>query len=47
MCQKKCPFGAIEGELKQVHTIHDDCRGCGVCFDTCKKGAIVLEDMPD
>ena len=47
LCAKACPFGAIEGEIKQTHIIHDDCRGCGMCFEKCKKGAIVFEEVED
>ncbi len=41
-CARKCPAGAIEGNVKEVHTIHTDkCIKCGVCMETCKFGAIV------
>jgi len=42
LCAKVCPFEAIEGEVKQVHTVTDKCRGCGVCVDRCRFGAIKL-----
>lgn len=39
--------------MKQLNTVSggayaiDECIGCGVCEDTCPKGAITLEgDMP-
>lgn len=41
-CARKCPAGAIEGKVKEVHTIHTDkCIKCGVCLETCKFGAVV------
>jgi NADH:ubiquinone oxidoreductase subunit F (NADH-binding)/(2Fe-2S) ferredoxin/NAD-dependent dihydropyrimidine dehydrogenase PreA subunit len=40
-CAKKCPVGAISGEVKKVHTIDTDkCIKCGVCKDTCRFGAV-------
>ena len=42
LCAKKCPVGAITGEIKSPYTIDaDKCVKCGVCMDTCKFGAIV------
>ena len=41
-CARKCPVGAITGEIKSPYTIDaDKCVKCGVCMDTCKFGAIV------
>lgn len=41
ICAKKCPVDAIEGELKELHTvIEDKCIGCGVCIEKCPKDAI-------
>ena len=41
-CARKCPVGAISGNLKEKHTIDKTkCIKCGVCIDTCKFGAIV------
>ncbi len=41
-CARKCPVGAIQGAVKEVHIIDQDkCIKCGVCMDTCKFGAIV------
>ncbi len=40
-CARKCPVGAISGEIKQPYTIDaDKCIKCGVCMDTCKFDAI-------
>ncbi len=41
-CSRKCPVGAITGEIKSPYTINPDkCVKCGVCMDTCKFGAII------
>ncbi len=40
-CARKCPVGAISGEVKKPHVIDTEkCIKCGVCFQTCKFGAI-------
>lgn len=42
-CAKKCPTGAITGELKKPHTINiDKCIKCGACKDACKFDAVVF-----
>ncbi|MBR3933557.1 MAG: 4Fe-4S binding protein, partial [Clostridia bacterium] len=42
LCAKKCPVGAISGEIKSPFTIDTSkCIKCGVCMDSCKFGAIV------
>lgn len=44
LCSKKCPVGAISGEVKGKHVIdHDKCIKCGKCEETCKFGAIVRD----
>ena len=41
MCAKKCPVGAISGELKKPHAIDPaKCIKCGQCVATCKFGAV-------
>ena len=41
-CSRKCPVGAITGEVKGQHTIDKEkCIKCGKCLETCKFGAIV------
>jgi NADH-quinone oxidoreductase subunit F len=41
LCKKACPVDAIDGELKQLHTIRqEDCIRCGACYEKCKSGAI-------
>lgn len=43
MCAKKCPSGAIVGEVKQPHYIMEDkCVKCGICMETCKFGAVKI-----
>ncbi len=42
LCARKCPVGAITGEVKSPFTIDSDkCVKCGVCMDNCKFGAII------
>ncbi len=41
LCARKCPVNAIEGTVKQPHTIDTaKCIKCGTCIDSCKFGAI-------
>ena len=41
LCAKKCPVGAITGEVKKPHVIDPDvCIKCGVCAATCKFNAV-------
>lgn len=41
LCSKKCPVGAISGEIKKPYVIDKSkCIKCGVCMDTCKFAAI-------
>ena len=41
-CARKCPVGAISGNVKEPHVINKSlCVKCGVCMQTCKFGAIV------
>jgi NADH-quinone oxidoreductase subunit F len=42
VCARKCPVHAISGERKEVHTLDGAlCVKCGICFDTCRFGAIL------
>ncbi len=44
VCARKCPQDAITGEKKQSHTLDQDkCIKCGICYDSCKFGAIVIQ----
>ncbi len=41
LCSRKCPVGAISGEIKSPFVIDTDkCIKCGVCIESCKFGAI-------
>ena len=41
LCAKKCPVGAITGEIKSPFVIDQDkCIKCGACIDSCKFNAI-------
>lgn len=41
-CSRKCPVGAISGEVKGQHAIDKEkCIKCGKCLETCKFGAIL------
>jgi len=41
LCARKCPAGAISGEIKKPYTIDPaKCIKCGVCEAACKFGAI-------
>ena len=44
LCFKACPADAITGEVKKLHTIHQDkCISCGACFDVCPSpGAVTF-----
>lgn len=42
LCSRVCPVGAIEGSVKNVHTIDKNkCIKCGACIDKCRFGAII------
>ncbi len=42
LCSKKCPAGAISGEIKKPFRIDPaKCVKCGVCMETCRFGAVV------
>ncbi len=42
LCARKCPVGAISGEVKHPHVIDPDtCIKCGACAPACKFDAIV------
>ena len=44
LCAKKCPVGAITGEVKGKHVIDQTkCIKCGKCAENCKFGAIEIK----
>ncbi len=43
LCAKKCPVGAISGEVKNAHVIDTEkCIKCGNCVDVCRFGAVEI-----
>lgn len=41
-CKRKCPVGAISGNVKEAHVIDvEKCIKCGVCKEICKFDAVV------
>ena len=44
LCAKKCPVGAISGELKKTYAIDPAiCIRCGQCIHSCRQGAVCVE----
>ncbi len=44
VCAKKCPVGAISGELKSLHSIDPaECIDCGLCGKVCPQDAVLDE----
>ncbi|ADK84157.1 NADH dehydrogenase (quinone) [Desulfarculus baarsii DSM 2075] len=42
-CARLCPQSAVSGEKKKPHQIDQSlCIRCGVCYDSCKFGAVVI-----
>ncbi len=43
LCARKCPVGAITGELKKPYLIDQEaCIQCGVCMEVCKFAAVTI-----
>ncbi|MGL6314849.1 RnfABCDGE type electron transport complex subunit B [Vibrio sp. WXL103] len=43
-CFKACPYDAIVGANKQMHTvIQRVCTGCGVCVEVCPQGCLQMQ----
>ncbi len=41
LCSKRCPVGAISGEIKKPYIIDNEkCIKCGQCMDSCRFGAV-------
>jgi ferredoxin len=41
-CSRKCPVGAISGEVRQQHHIDQSkCIKCGACLEACRFDAII------
>jgi Na+-translocating ferredoxin:NAD+ oxidoreductase RNF subunit RnfB len=47
LCAKVCPADAIQGKLKEVHTLDVTlCTQCHACVEVCAKRAIVSVPLP-
>ncbi|MBR6561647.1 MAG: 4Fe-4S binding protein, partial [Oscillospiraceae bacterium] len=43
-CARKCPVGAISGELKKPHSVDSEkCIRCGSCQSACRFGAVQVD----
>ena len=43
ICSRKCPTGAISGEIKKTyHVDADKCIACGACKKACRFGAVEI-----
>ncbi len=43
LCARECPEDAIVGEKKEPHRLDQDkCVKCGICYEGCKFGAVVI-----
>jgi len=46
-CLQFCPFDAIIGANKQIHTVLETaCTGCELCVDPCPVDCIEMIDVP-
>ena len=44
LCGRKCPTGAILGQIKGKHTvIEEKCIRCGYCAEVCRQHAILVK----
>lgn len=44
LCSKRCPVGAVSGEVKMPHEIDSEkCIKCGGCVDACRFGAVEIK----
>ncbi|MHC4547110.1 MAG: 4Fe-4S binding protein, partial [Planctomycetota bacterium] len=44
LCNKRCPEKAIAGKPKEPQTIDEEkCIKCGVCRESCKFEAVLIE----
>jgi NADH-quinone oxidoreductase subunit F len=44
LCARKCPAGAITGELKKPHIIDNEkCTKCNKCAEVCRFGAVAVD----
>ena len=46
-CYKACPFDAIVGSSKQMHTVLQDvCTGCRLCEAACSQNCLSMQQVP-
>jgi len=44
LCAKKCPGGAISGQVKEAHKIDmEKCIKCGKCSEVCRFNAVIVD----
>jgi len=49
VCQKVCPFNAIEIETEEKVAVVTEalCKGCGICASSCRSGALDIAGVSD
>ncbi|MEA2085760.1 MAG: FAD-dependent oxidoreductase [Chloroflexota bacterium] len=49
VCQKVCPFNAIEIEAEEKVAVVTEalCKGCGICASSCRSGALDIAGVSD
>ncbi|HCP60109.1 MAG TPA: heterodisulfide reductase, partial [Dehalococcoidia bacterium] len=49
ICQKVCPFNAIEIETEEKVAVVTEalCKGCGICASSCRSGALDIAGVSD
>lgn len=47
LCEKNCPYGAIQWKDEKPHVIKALCKGCGLCAADCPKNAVTIIHYSD
>jgi heterodisulfide reductase subunit A len=47
LCEKNCPYGAIQWVDEKPHIIKALCKGCGLCAADCPKNAVTIIHYSD
>jgi heterodisulfide reductase subunit A len=47
LCEKNCPYGAIQWADEKPHVIKALCKGCGLCAADCPKNAVTIIHYSD
>jgi heterodisulfide reductase subunit A len=47
LCEKNCPYGAIQWVDEKPHVIKALCKGCGLCAADCPKNAVSIIHYSD